>query len=387
MLTGLGYVKVSDQQTIGLEDAKFAAQYFIDYYNEVNGDISAYIRRNKLAKMETKEVPLFGFGPEDELFTDFTMSPQDMEFIIEEVSSVKFMRYLDIVSSHNNEASIPGKCLMLLVREKSQGKIVGMIRIGSPTINSRPRNQWLGETLDSKNAEMMKRFNESVVMGFVIVPAQPFGYNYLGGKLLAAIAASHYVRDRMNEKYGINVCGFETTSLYGSSKTASQYDGMKPFLRYIGLTESNFVPGIDSSQYQYIHDWFREKIGGLLCLETETSKKSKQMSRMISIMNKSLGDDPIKEELHKSLEVARNMTEQKRTYIGMYGYSNLADYLTLKTDTLNKAENYDRFTLEGVTEWWKNKAVKRYDTLKSEGRLRTKLETWNTNPEEIDIIR
>ena len=32
-------------------------------------------------------------------------------------------------------------------------------------------------------------------------------------------------------------------------------------------------------------------------------------------------------------------------------------------------------------------ATKRFAKLKNEGRLRTKLETWNTNPDEIDIIR
>ena len=34
---------------------------------------------------------------------------------------------------------------------------------------------------------------------------------------------------------------FETTSLYGNSKSASQYDGMKPMLRYKGLTDSDFI--------------------------------------------------------------------------------------------------------------------------------------------------
>ena len=63
------------------------------------------------------------------------------------------------------------------------------------------------------------------------------------------------------------------------------------------------------------------------------------------------------------------------------------DYLNLKTDTLIKKENFDRFYFDSQIEWWKNKASKRYDSLKSDGRLRTVLETWNTNPEDIDIIR
>ena len=381
-------MKVSDVNVIPVPDAQFAAKFFIDYYDEVNGDISAYIRRNKLARMETHETPLMGFGPEDELFSDFSMHPNDMDIIIEEAPTAKFMRYLEIVSSHNNEASIPGKNLLALVREGNTGKILGMIRLGSPTINSKPRNAWLGETLDSSNAEMMSRFNRSVIMGFVIVPAQPFGFNYLGGKLLASIACSHWARDRMNAKYDIDVCGFETTSLYGSTKGASQYDGMRPFLRYIGDTESNFAPSVDASRYQYIHDWYREKIGGLLCLDSETSKKSKQFARMIRIINASLPNDcEIRAELKASMSAAVDMQEKKRTYLGNYGYSNVREYLTLKTDTLIPAENHDRYSLPSTIEWWKKKASKRYESLTNDGRLRTTLETWNTNPSDIDIIR
>jgi hypothetical protein len=61
--------------------------------------------------------------------------------------------------------------------------------------------------------------------------------------------------------------------------------------------------------------------------------------------------------------------------------------LNLETDTLIKKENFDRFSLEGVTEWWRKNAVKRYDKLKSEGRLRRTVETWNVNADDIDIIR
>ena len=72
-----------------------------------------------------------------------------------------------------------------------------------------------------------------------------------------------------------------------------------------------------------------------------------------------------------------------------YGYEaqSVKDYLNLKRDDLVKAENFDRFEFEGVVDWWRNKAARRYDTLKSENRLRTQQETWNVNPEKIDIIR
>ena len=62
-------------------------------------------------------------------------------------------------------------------------------------------------------------------MGFVIV-LTAFGFNYLGGKLLVHLCCSHEVREKLNKKYDMNLVMFETTSLYGNSKS-SQYDGMK----------------------------------------------------------------------------------------------------------------------------------------------------------------
>ena len=61
--------------------------------------------------------------------------------------------------------------------------------------------------------------------------------------------------------------------------------------------------------------------------------------------------------------------------------------ITLEDPQLIKAENYDRFGVEQIIGHWKKMAGKRYAKLRDEGRLRTKLETWNTNPDEIDIIR
>ena len=378
---------ISEQETIDSADARYAAQYFIDYYNGMNGDISTYMRANKLATMDLRGNALPGMGPEDDMFSDFTLRPDDMDITIEECSMSKFVYYINTVSSHVNEASVPGKCMLLMIRDKNTGKIIGMVRLGSPSINSKPRNMWLGSPLDSMNMEMMTRFNQSVMMGFVIVPMQPFGFNYLGGKLLAAICCSHEVRELVNKRWGRNICAFETTSLYGSSKTASQYDGMKPFLRFTGLTESNFVPMISGQKFQTIHNWFRDKVGGELIDPKATSKKMKQQSRMVKIMNKSLGDDPIRQELDDALSGALAMQEQKRSFVSTYGYTGVPDFLTLKTDTINKAENFDRFYLENVLEWWRKKANKRYDSLVSDNRLRTKLETWSSNPDDIDIIR
>jgi hypothetical protein len=366
------------------QDAQYASQVFIDYYKNF-GRIDDYLRKVKLERMEDIPTPLFGYGPEDEMFQDFTMHPEDMQFVCREVSNDMYDNYLEIVTSHAIEKSVPGKSLKWVVYEVNTNKIVGFIRFGSPTINSKPRNDFLGKPLQTTNMEVMKRFNDSTIMGFIIVPTQPFGFNYLGGKLLAGICCSHLARRTLSEKYNTDFCMFETTSLYGSTKQVSQYDGMKPFLRYAGLTLSDFVPAINDEKYHDLRKWFEDRNKGPLVDENASSRKLKTQTKMISIIRNSLEGKDL-ETFKTALVDAKGLTEKKRTFISTYGYDNVADYLNLQTDTLVKRPNYDRFELEEIVTWWKKLAGKRFSKLKSDGRLRTELEVWNKNP-DIDIIR
>ena len=235
------------------EDSIYAANIFVSYFKDF-GRIDDYLRKVKLERMSKYPTALPGMGPEDEFFCDFDMHPNDMEFSLYEPKTSDFVNYLEITTSHAVESSIPGKKHLWIVKEKNTNKIVGFIRFGSPTINSKPRNLFLGKPLDTLNADVMKRFNDSCIMGFIIVPTQPFGFNYLGGKLLAGICCSHLARETLNKKYDANICMFETTSLYGSAKTTSMYDGMKPMLKFTGLTESDFLPMINDDNFHKLKD-------------------------------------------------------------------------------------------------------------------------------------
>lgn len=372
-------------------DAYHAANVFTDFFASMER-IDDYMRHVKLERMDSYDNTLPGFGPETDLFDSPDMHPNDMDISLQVVSASKLHMYLEITTSAAIEASIPGKSLCLLVRENNTGTYLGMIRLGSPTINSKPRNQWLGNPLDSLNPEVMRRFNQSAIMGFAIVAAQPFGFNALGGKLCAAICCSHEVRRLLNEKYDTNYCMFETTSLYGSTKSSSQYDGMKPFLRHNGLTVSNFAPLINDTRFRELDQWFRERNEGEYIVDKEaSSRKLKTQTRMVGLIKSALKeyDEDAYKKFTESYTKALGLTEQKRSYVSTYGYEaqSVKDYLNLKRDDLVKAENFDRFELESVIDWWRNKAARRYDTLKSENRLRTQQETWNVNPEKIDIIR
>ena len=368
------------------QDAQYVGQIFIDYYANFDR-IDDYLRKVKLEKMSDRPAPLFGMGPEDDMFQDFTQHPEDMQFACRELPL--YDDYIDIVASQMIQKSIPGKTLKWVVYETNTNKIVGFIRFGSPTINSKPRNEFLGKPLNTLDKDVMSRFNDSAIMGFNIIPTQPFGFNYLGGKLLAGICNSHLARETLNKKYNTEFCMFETTSLYGTSKSSSMYDGMKPFLRFIGLTDSDFVPSINDDKYAYLKDWFENKNNGVsLVHDDASSRKLKTQHKMISIIRNSL--DKHHSEMLKPFKQcfvdAKNLTEQKRQYLGTYGFKNVKEYLNLETDTLEKNINFDRFEYDSIITWWKKHAGRRYEKLKNDNRLRTELEVWSKNS-NIDIIR
>ena len=374
------------------EQALYCAKAYSDYFDRFER-IDDYIRDQKLNSLSDRPFTLPGMGPEEDLFSDFSIHPQDMDFEIVELPQENWDIYLNMISSHSNMTSIPGRSLRLAVLEKNSQKWVGFIRLGSPVINMKPRNQMLGSVF-TQTPEGASAFNKTSIMGFVIVPSQPFGFNYLGGKLLAAICCSHWVRERLNKKYDMNTCLFETTSLYGSSKASSQYDGMKPLLRYNGLTDSDFLPMMHGKPYEDLKTYVENAIGGeIVPLLTEkgtptASRKLKISNTIISMTKNELKDDKVNyEKFMNTVNNAKALTERKRYYYSNYGFSNFKDVVLGKTEKLNKdKENYDKFHLENVIEWWRKKATNRFENLKNDNRIRNEIEVW-TNNKDLDIIR
>ena len=365
------------------QDAIYAATKFMDYFKNF-GRIDDYFRARKIERVKDIPSPIPGMSIEDDLFQDFDMHPEDMNFQVVEIPTKLFDTLLEKTASFSPDEN-PGKTLKLVVKETTTNTIVGFIRYGSPLINSKPRNDYLGGIPD------LDIFNKRAIMGFNIVPVQPFGYNYLGGKLMASICTSHAVRRMLNEKYNTEFCLFETTSLYGNIKGMSMYDGMKPFLRYKGDTLSKFLLTLGEEIYFEMRDWFTEKNGGEdLIHKGASSRKLKMQTKMVQIIKASLKehDTTAYNMFITAMEKATGVTTQKRFYMSEYGYSNVRDVLLGKTETLNKAENYDRFELENVTKWWRKLATKRYNNIIADGRIRNNLEVWNADTmNSIDIVR
>jgi hypothetical protein len=361
------------------------AGMFSDYFSKFD-DITEYMREQKIESLEdyyTASLP--GMGPEDDLFSDFTMSPEDMNLKVHVTPKQVWTTYLDIISTHINQHSVPGRNLFLGVKETNTDKWVGFIRLGSPVINMKPRHDLLGQQF-TQTEELARAFNKTSIMGFVIVPAQPFGFNYIGGKLLAGLCCSHEVRELLNKKYGMNTCFFETTSLYGSSKQASQYDGMKPFLRFKGLTDSDFVPMMHGKSFDALKDYIKSIRNEPLVEPGASSWKLKFTLKVIGMVKSELKGTSEGNFFNGVIEAAKSLTERKRYYVSNYGIQNYIDIAIGKTDKIVKADNFDRFYQENIIEWWKKKATKRFNNLKEDGRLRTEMEVWTRN-QKIDILR
>ena len=365
-------------------DATWAADKFIDYFKNFVS-IEDYLRyvKKELVCQSNQLTPLKDY------FFNEDIPPEEMKFDIKFIGQrfsnslpqEHYKNLLAAVSSHNNESNIPGRELRWMIFEKRTQQVVGFIRFGSPTINSKPRNVWLGQPAN------LSLFNRHAAMGFVIVPSQPFGYNYLGGKLLALMCVSHFARETLNEVFEKDIALFETTSLYGSTTSASQYDGLKPFMRYKGLTESKFLPLLHDKSFHELHDRFTFLNNNTPLTDNRaSSKKMKRQTKMIASVKKSLQDQEKLKEFNDVIDMAFGLTQKKRFYISEYGYKNVREVIRGDEDKLIRGPNWDKFHLDNIISWWKRKAGKRYEKLKQEGRFRDKVELW-TEDDNIQIIR
>lgn len=347
-------------------NAIWAADQFIQYYQNFDR-IDDYFRMVKEDRMMSGTTSLF--GPEDEIFSDFSIHPKDMKFSVHIVDTspkpkskynqALYSEILNLTASNPIEEAIPGRTHKWIITEDTTDRVVGVVRFGSPTINSKPRNNYFGEVLP------LSQINREFVMGFNIVPVQPFGFNYLGGKLMCLLAASDLLKQQFDEKYGTDLKYFETTSLYGSTKGVSMYDGLKPFIRHIGDTESKFLPLFHDAYFNEMFWWFNNNANGgeRLISADKSSKKLKIQTKMISIIKKSLVSEGKLEEFKTALDHAKGLTERKRTFLGKFDY-----------------------TVETAVEWWRKKATKRFEKLQSNDGIRTKIELWKPGF-DIDIIR
>lgn len=322
----------------------------------------------------------------DLLFTDYSMRPEDMNFEIIVVKdtdrNVKqpkawneiYNVLLNLTSSHTNVA-VPGRQMRVIVKETNTNKIVGFIRVNSPTLNMKPRTNVFG----FKMSDQYSVINDNMIVGTIIVPTQPFGYNYLGGKLLALIANSNEVRQEFDKMYGTEIKFFETTSLYGSIKGVSQYDGLRPYIRNGGFTESALIPLPTNAIVTEMYGMFeRFRHDGELFGISSGSVKMKKLTKIYSlVLNKLKEIDMDKHDSLKKMMLYKRdtITTKKLYYWSAYGVGNVKEYIIDdEAKKMNIPES--RFDMDSLVDWWKKKAQKRFDKLVELKTDRHELELW-----------
>lgn len=131
----------------------------------------------------------------------------------------------NFISTMKNNSNI-GRNLNFIVKDKVSGKYLGLICISSDFLDLTPRDKAIGWDRESKTLGGMINYT---AIGSTIVPLQPLGYNYVGGKLLALLCLSDEVQMLWKKQYGDTLMGVTTTSLYGKTKPGglSQYDGLE----------------------------------------------------------------------------------------------------------------------------------------------------------------
>jgi hypothetical protein len=158
-------------------------------------------------------------------------------------------------STMKNNSNI-GRNLFYTVTDEVTGKYLGVICISSDFLDLTPRDNAIGWSRDVKTQQGM--INHTAI-GSTIVPLQPLGFNYMGGKLLAMLCLSDTVQKDWRERYGDTLVGVTTTSLYGNTKSGglSQYDGLTHWNK-MGFSSGSVAFEPSRSTKRLVFDWIKE---------------------------------------------------------------------------------------------------------------------------------
>jgi hypothetical protein len=158
-------------------------------------------------------------------------------------------------STMKNNSNI-GRNLFYVLTDEVTGKYLGVICISSDFLDLTPRDNAIGWSRDVKTQQHM--INHTAI-GSTIVPLQPLGFNYMGGKLLALMCLSDTVQADWKRQYGDTLVGVTTTSLYGKTKAGglSQYDGLEHW-NPMGFSSGSVAFEPSRSTKKIVFDWIKE---------------------------------------------------------------------------------------------------------------------------------
>ena len=252
----------------------------------------------------------------------------------------------------------PGRNLKFYLKDKVTGKILGIVCMGSDVTSLGARDNYIGWTKENKFKDGKLKYTS---IGTTICCAQPLGFNFLGGKLVACFVTSSVVRDAWKETYGQTLVGTSTTSLYGIH---SMYNSI-PLWKTLGESKGRIALKPDDATYDVWHQWLKENQKDEYL--RQTTQKEGVAGPPTGVKQKTIN------MIFKAVGVKGSDYQHgfKRGIFYADIYENGREFLRgeIEEKDLKMKQKYSDDS-DYIINWWKPKAIKRYTKLHSEGRLK-----------------
>ena len=323
-------------------------------FKEVNGGYDSKIDQSRIVKAKI-------WTPTDinnrELTIKEISNLQPRIRMVEDKSDQMDWLMLRVFSHTMQFDQNPGRFLKFLVYDEVTEKYLGAVSLGSDVIAISCRDEWIGWSKETKISG--GKLNNTAI-GTCIMATQPFGYNFLGGKLVASMLTTKVVSDAWEKTYGNKLVGLTTTSLYGS---ASMYNSI-PFWKKLGKSKGSISIKPDDDLYKEWHQYIKEEMPD----EYERKVTSKDRvsgpatgvkQQIINMIFKMAGikAGDYKHGFERGVYFAP-LFENTREYLREEVNEDELVRLTKLADDV-----------DSVVNWWKPKAIKRYEKLMDENRI------------------
>jgi len=252
-------------------------------------------------------------------------------------------------STMKNNSNI-GRNLFYTVIDGQTEKYLGVICISSDFLDLTPRDKAIGWPRDIKTTGNM--INHTAI-GSTIVPLQPLGFNYMGGKLLALLCLSDTVQNDWKVRYGNTLVGVTTTSLYGNTKSngLSQYDGLEHWNK-MGFSSGSVAFEPSRKTVNMVYDWVKENYTERY-FEWWEAKNPKGLPLKRDHKNRTLNFAYGKLGIPKELI----RTEHQRGIYFSPLYNNTNEFLRKEIGDEQLVKSFDT-SEEALTQIWKTKYAK-----------------------------
>ena len=275
---------------------------------------------------------------------------QDLEPIVEHTTDNETWTLLRQGISSMEFVANPGRNQKFFVKDKKTNKYLGVICMGSDVVSIKVRDAFLGWTKENKLDDAKL---QHTAIGTSIIATQPLGYNFLGGKLVSALVTCSTIRNKWKEAYDQTLAGITTTALYG---VHSQYNGI-PHWKTLGETAGQINLKPDDSIYLVWNQWLKENH------PEEHHKAVNATGPKNNVINRIFK--------HLGMKAKDYQHGFKRGVYFADIYENGKEFFKSNIDEkdLIMKEKY-QLDYDRIINWWKPKAIRRYEKLHSENRLK-----------------